>query len=71
MKILMHKDEMFKLMDINNSADLRRTPYLELLRCFAEDAIFFFTTEVRQRWAKCYSNVSCRSSKGERKKEEK
>lgn len=66
----MHKDEMemVKLMDINNSADLRRTLYLELLRRFAEDAIFFFIIEVRQRWAKCYTHVSCRSSKGEGEK---
>lgn len=68
MKILMHKDEMFKLRDINNSADLRTPLYLELSRCFAEDAIFFFIIEGRQRCAKCCTRASFRSSEGERGK---
>lgn len=66
-KILTHKDEMVKLKDINNAAALRRTLNLDLSGYFAKDSIiFFFIIEVRQKWAKCYTHVSCRSSKGER-----
>lgn len=67
----MHKDELAKLKDINNSAALRRTLSLDLSGYFADDSIFFFIIEVRQRWAKCYTYVSCRSSKGEREKRQK
>lgn len=67
----MHKDELAKLKDINNSAGLRRTLNLDLSGYFAEDSIIFFIIEVRQKWAKCYTYVSYRSSKGETDKRQK
>lgn len=44
---------------------------MDLSGYFAEDSIIFFIIEVRQKWAKCYTYVSYRSSKGERDKRQK